>query len=488
MKKVVKSNVVTNYIYNSLYQVLTIIIPIITIPYVSRIFGAKGMGIYGYTFSVAQFFYIVGMFGISSYGIREIAYVRSDRKKTTKKFWDIWSLQVITSVCGLAIYMVFIIYFHLLDYKIAFAFQIPFLLNAMFDITWFFIAMEDFKKTVTRNIIVKIIGLILIFTFVKTSNDIYIYILINSSVVFLGSLTLWVFVKEYVGKFYIKNINIKHHINGAALILLPQFSIQMYTSLDKILIGKLSTIEQVGFYDQSQRIARIALAIVTSLSVVLMPRIASMYARSEVKKVEEYIVKSVNFTLASSIFIMSVIMGISKNFVPWFFGSEFNVIIIYMMISSLIILFIAVGGVFANQYTLPTNKNKEYIIPLLAASVINIALNLILVPKFKALGGVIAIVITEFVVCVLRIILVKKYLDIKKIFKGTYGYYLAGGLSAISVYISGYFILGGFLGLVIQGLVGLIVYTIILYIINNPIKTEIISIMKERKLSKVNKK
>ncbi|MEK6266812.1 MAG: oligosaccharide flippase family protein [Clostridium sp.] len=82
MKKTVKNKVVSNYIYNSLYQVLTIIIPIITIPYVSRIFGAKGMGIYGYTFSVAQFFYIVGMFGISSYGIREIAYVRNDRKKT----------------------------------------------------------------------------------------------------------------------------------------------------------------------------------------------------------------------------------------------------------------------------------------------------------------------------------------------------------------------------------------------------------------------
>jgi O-antigen/teichoic acid export membrane protein len=480
MKKTMGNKVIANYIYNSLYQVLTIIIPIITIPYVVRIFGAKGMGIYGYTFSVAQFFYIVGMFGISSYGIREIAYSRSDRKKTTKKFWDIWSLQVITSLCGLLIYMVFIIYFNLLDYKIAFAFQIPFLLNAMFDISWFFMAMEDFKKTVTRNIIVKIIGLILIFTFVKESSDIYIYILINSSIVFIGSLTLWVFVKEYIGKFNIKDINIKHHINGAFLILIPQFSIQIYTSLDKILIGKLSTIEQVGFYDQSQRIARIALAIVTSLSVVLMPRIASMYARNEVKKVEEYIVKSVNFTLASSIFIMSVIMGISKNFVPWFFGSKFNVTIPYMMITSLIILFIALGGVFANQYTLPTNKNKEYIIPLVAASVINITLNLILVPKFKALGGVISIVITEFIVCLLRIILVRKYLDIKKIFKGTYGYYFAGALSAISVYVSGDFVIGGFLGLVIQGFVGLIVYSIILYIIDNPIKIEIINRIRKK--------
>ncbi|MGH4117236.1 oligosaccharide flippase family protein [Clostridium sp.] len=487
MKKTVKNKVVANYIYNSLYQVLTIIIPIITIPYVSRIFGAKGMGIYGYTFSVAQFFYIVGMFGISSYGIREIAYVRNDRNNTTKKFWDIWSLQVITSLCGLLIYMVFIIYFNLLDYKVAFLFQIPFLLNAMFDISWFFIAMEDFKKTVTRNIIVKIIGLILIFTFVKKSSDIYIYILINSSIVFIGSLTLWVFVKEYIGKFNIKNINIKHHINGAFLILIPQFSIQIYTSLDKILIGKLSTIEQVGFYDQSQRIARIALAIVTSLSVVLMPRIASMYARNEVKKVEEYIVKSVNFTLVSSIFIMSVIMGISKNFVPWFFGSEFNVIVLYMMLTSLIILFIAVGGVFANQYTLPTNKNKEYIIPLVVASIINITLNLILVPKFQALGGVISIVITEFIVCLLRILLVKKYLDIKKIFKRTYGYYFAGVLSAISVYVSGEFVIGGFLGLVIQGFVGLIVYSIILYIIDNPIKIEIVHRINEKK-SLMNKK
>lgn len=482
MKKKI-NKVVINYIYNSVYQILTIIIPIVTIPYVSRILGVKGMGIYGYTFSVAQFFYVVGMFGISSYGCREIAYIRNDKKKTSKRFWDIWFLQLITGLCGLAIYTVFIIYFNLLEYKVAFMFQIPFLLNAIFDISWFFIAMEDFKKTVTRNIIVKIIGLILIFTFVKKSDDIYVYILINSSIAFIGSLTLWFYLKEYISRFHIKNVDIKNNIHGAAVMLIPQFAIQVYTSLDRTLIGKLSNIEQVGYYDQSQKIARIALAIVTSLSVVLMPRIANMHVKNEVQKVEGYLVKSVNFTMASSIFIMSVIIGISKNFVPWFFGRKFNVIVPYMMITSLIVLFIALGGVFANQYTLPTNKNKEYIIPLLSAAAINIALNVILVPKFQALGGVIAIVITEFIVCLLRIVLVKKYLNIKKIFNNTYAYYFAGFISAVSMYALGNFIKGGFLGLLIQGLIGLIVYIMMLYMVDNPMKIELVNRISSKKFS-----
>lgn len=470
IKKIMKNKIVFNYLYNSIYQLLAIIIPIITIPYVSRVLGAEGMGIYGYTSSVAQFFYVLGMFGINSYGSREIAYIRNNKEDLTRRFWNIWFLQLATGAIGLIIYLIIIIYFNVLNYKIAFLFQVPLLLNAIFDISWFFIAIEDFKKTVTRNIVIKIIGLILIFMFVKNSNDVYKYIFINSSVIFIGSLTLWPFLKGYVTKIKLKNINLSSYIKGAFLMLIPQLAIQIYTSLDRTVIGNLSDVSQVGYYDQSQKIARIALAVVTSLSVVLMPRIANMHARNEKEKVEEYIIKSVNFTLASSIFIMAVIIGTSKNFVPWFFGKEFTIIVPYMMLTSFIVLFIALGGVFANQYTLPTNKNKEYIIPLLLASIINVSLNFILVPKYKALGGVISIVITELVVCLLRIILVRKYLNIKKIFKNTYVYFLSGFAVAISTNIIGEFFKVGFLGLIIQGIWGMIIYFLCLYIIDSKIR------------------
>lgn len=473
MRNLIKNKLVKNYIYNSMYQVISIIVPIITIPYVSRILGVKGLGIYGYTYSVAQFFYILGMFGISSYGSRQIAYIRNDKNKTTTEFWNIWILQCITGITSLLIFMIIIVYLDMLNYKQAFLLQIPLILNSILDITWIFVGMEDFKKTVTRSISIRIIGLFLIFMFIKETTDVYLYIIVNSIVTLLGSLTLWIFVKQYVGKLEFKNIKLKNHIKGAFYMLIPQLSVQVYTSLDKTLVGTLSNVNQVGYYDQSQKIARIALAIVTSLSVILMPRIANMHAKNELKRLEEYITKSVNFTLASSIFIMSTIIGISKNFVPWFFGKQFDVIIPYMMITSLIILFISLGGVFANQYTLPTSKNKEYIIPLLLASIINVTLNVILVPKFEALGGVIAIVITEFIVCMLRIILVRKYLDIKTIFRHTYVYYIAGFTSAISVYFLGNFIKGNFLGLLVQGGLGLIIYVLFLYFIDNPIKYEI---------------
>ena len=166
-----------NYIYNLLYQVLAIIIPIITIPYVSRVLGARNIGIYGYTLSISAYFILLGSLGISLYGQREIAYVMNNKKKNSKKFWEIFILRLFTmSIAAIVFYFVFIrshrtyyMYFQILLLEI---------LGNTLDISWFFQGLEEFGKTVSRNLIVKLVSLICIFLFVKTKNDLYIYFVI----------------------------------------------------------------------------------------------------------------------------------------------------------------------------------------------------------------------------------------------------------------------------------------------------------------------
>lgn len=472
---------IKNYLYNSLYQLLLIITPIITTPYISRVLGVEYIGISSYTMAVAQIFYIIGMMGISNYGSRAIAYVRDSKIKITEEFWNIWFIQFIFGILSLVIYYVIFIKINMLGFTKVFLIQIFIVLGAIFDISWLYIGVEDFKKTVTRNMIVKISGIICIFIFVKNQSDFLKYIAINSISIFLGMLTLWIFLFNYVDKFKVKYIRKIKHLRGAFILLIPQVAVQIYTSLDRTIIGNLSDVVQVGFYDQSQKLARISLAIVTSLSVVLMPKIANMYANKNIKKIEVYLKKSIHFTIVSACLIVTGIVSISNEFVPLFFGENFIQITPYVKITSLIVIFIPLGGVFANQFALPTNKNKEYTIPLVFAAIMNVILNIILVPEMGALGGVLSIVITEFLTMILRILLVKKYLNLKNMIKGIYIYFIATIVSIFLTNIIGsIFSASSFLLILIKGSVCVIIYVFIVLVSDNIVKNEVIKVIKDK--------
>ena len=89
--------VVRNFLYNLSYQILVIILPLITVPYVSNILGAKGVGDYAFTNANMQYFVIFGMVGITLYGKRQVAYVRDDNKKLKNTFYSIYFLQLLTT-------------------------------------------------------------------------------------------------------------------------------------------------------------------------------------------------------------------------------------------------------------------------------------------------------------------------------------------------------------------------------------------------------
>ena len=459
-----KQNVIKNYLYNSLYQLLTIITPIITTPYISRVIGAEGIGTYSSTVGVAQLFYLIGMIGMSSYGSRAIAYVRDDKKKFTRAFWNIWLLQAIVSSISLLIYFLIFVGYNPLGFKEIFVIQSPIVIGAIFDISWLYIGLEDFKKTVSRNILVKVVGVVCIFLFVKTSNDLYKYIAINSISTFLGILTLWIFLRQYISKFDIDSFRITEHIQGAVLLLIPQLSVQIYTGLDRTVIASLSNLTEAGLYDQSQKISRIALSLVTSLSTVLMPRIANMFANNDTEKIDDYLYKSLNFTVLISCLLMAGIIGVTNDFVPIFFGKEFNIISPYMIITTLIVVFIPLGGVFANQYALPTGKNKEYIIPLVLAAIINVVFNIALVPSLGALGGAISIVLTELITMLLRILLISRYINVKKIISGIYIYFIAGIISSTLTLFLGKLFSPSIWSILLEGIFCVLVYTTLIFI------------------------
>lgn len=460
MRKSIKKN----YIYNLLYQVLAIIIPIITIPYVSRVLGARNIGIYGYTLSISAYFILLGSLGISLYGQREIAYVMNNKKKNSKKFWEIFILRLFTmSIAAIVFYFVFIrshrtyyMYFQILLLEI---------LGNTLDISWFFQGLEEFGKTVSRNLIVKLVSLICIFLFVKTKNDLYIYFVIYVLSVLLGNLSLWLYMPKYVERVNLKSLNVLEHLKPAIALFIPQAAIQIYTILDRTMIGVIiSEKAEVGFYTQGEKIIKLLLTIITAMGAVMLPRIANRFAEKDNKAIKAYIYKSFNLVFVLAFPLMFGLISVSKAFVPIFFGPGYDKVVPIMMLLAPIIVLIGMSNVIGMQYLLPTKRQKEFTISVICGAITNFTINLFLIRRYGAVGAAISTLIAEFIVTSIQIIFVRDTFSLRRIISIMKPYLFAGACMFIVCFSISCFVSFNPSSLLLQVTAGVIVYFAILFI------------------------
>ena len=452
-----KKSIAKNYIYNLVYQILVMIIPLITTPYLSRVLGAENIGIYSYTLSITTYFILFGSLGVAMYGQREIAYSQDKVKERTKTFWEIFLMKLITlGISMIIFYFTFCIHG---QYNIYYKILILEIIANILDISWFFQGLEEFKKTVIRNTIVKLISVIFIFTLVKTSSDLNKYFIIYVLSTFLGNLTLWVYLPKYIKKISFKELNIFKHLKPTLSLFIPQIAIQLYTVLDKTMIGTLvSDKSEVGYYEQAQKIVKLLMTLATSLGTVMMPRIAHTYASGNKEKLKEYMDKSFAFITMLAFPLMFGIISISTKFVPIFFGSGFDKVSILINVISPIIVIIGLSNVIGTQYLLPTKQQNKFTISVTTGAIVNLILNFILIKMYKSVGASIATVIAELSVTGVQLYLVRKEISIKDILKISYKYIVVSIIMfLISIFISN-IITNNLLSIIIQVIVSGITY------------------------------
>lgn len=427
-----QKSLVKNYIYNLSYEILVILLPLITIPYLARVLGAENLGIYSFTLSISTYFILFGSLGIALYGKREIAFVQNDKKAYTKLFWELLILRFLSMIVSIVIFYILFVY-KINEYSIYYKILLLEMFAAIIDISWFFQGLEEFKKVVIRNTIVKLISVACIFIFVKSSDDLSIYFFIYVFGIIFGNLTLWLYLPKFLNKCKFVNLDIKKHIKPTIALFIPQIAIQVYTVLDKTMIGVIiDDKSEVGFYDQAQRIVKILLTIITALGAVMLPRIASFFAGGETDKIKEYLEKSFSLVFLLSIPMIFGIFTIADDFVPIFFGNGFEKVAILMSLMSPILLLIGLSNVIGMQYLLPTKRQKEFTISILVGATINFLINLLLIPTYGALGAAIGTLVAEFCVTFTQFYFVRKDFEIMKIFKNARNYIFAGLVMFIS--------------------------------------------------------
>lgn len=474
-----KKNIAKNYLYNLGYQILALVLPLITTPYLSRVLGAENIGIYSYTLSITTYFILFGSLGVSMYGQREIAYVQDDLKKRSCAFFEIFIMKCITLSISLGLFYLSFC----LDgqYHLYYLILILEIIANIVDISWYFQGLEEFKKTVIRNSLVKLISVVCIFLFVKSSNDLSKYFVIYVLSTFLGNLSLWMYMPRYVKIQKVKSLNIKRHIKPALMLFIPQIATQVYTVLDKTMIGAIvSNKSEVGYYEQAQKIVKLLLTLATSLGTVMMPRIASTFARGNRKKVKEYMNKSFAFIMMIAMPLTFGIISTARNFVPLFYGPGYEKVIPLLCVISPIIILIGLSNVTGTQYLLPTKQQNKYTISVIIGATINFILNFILIKKYASLGASIATVFAEFSVTLVQFILIRKEIKIGDIIKLTYKYLIS---SIIMFYISmlvSHFIINNLLSILAQVAISIISYFGVLILLKDKMIIEGINLLKQK--------
>ena len=398
--------VLKNYAYNLSYQLLVIILPIITTPYVTRVFSSDDLGTYGYFNSIVTYFILLATLGVANYGTKVIS---GHRKEIGKNFWGIYSLQLGATFLSLSLYVVLCLTLPFMQNPVAYILGLS-LVSKGLDISWLFQGLEDFRKITVRNITVKLAGVISIFLFIRSVNDLYLYVFFLTTFELLGQLSMWIPAREFIGKPYFDLMYAKRHLKPVILLFLPQIAISLYVTLDSTMLGALASTRDVGIYDQALKLINILLTLVTSLGSVMLPRVSKLLSSGDHKAVNK--MHEMSFLIYNLVIfpIMAGMLIVNDDFVNFFLGQDFQEARYAIAIMIFRMFFIGWTNIMGIQILIPHNKNKEFMLSTTIPAIVSVGLNLILLPKLGYIGAAIVSVLTEALVWGIQLFYTRSYL------------------------------------------------------------------------------
>ena len=460
-----KKSIKKNYIYNLTYQILTLLTPLITAPYLSRVLGADGVGTYSYIESISSYFVLFATLGLTTFGQREISYVQENREKRSIIFWETNIIELAASILCIVAYVIFSFSQGNWQLYIVLVFN---LLGVIFNISWFFQGMEEFGKIVLRNIVFKCINIIFIFTVIKSSDDLIWYLFGTSFFTFLNNASYWIRINKYIDFVEFKLLHPRRHIKTVFSLFLPTVAIQIYTVLDKTMIGIITRDAfENGYYEQAIKISKMVLTIVTSLGTVMIPRIGYHFERGETENVRTYMYRGYRFVWFLGVPLCLGLMLVSPNFVPWFFGPGYDKVASLIGILSFLILAIGINNVTGMQYLIPTKRQNVFTRTVIYGAVTNFVLNYFLISEFQSYGAAIASVIAETVIAATQLIIVRKELSPWKVIKSGWHYYIAGGIMTIVLLAVREYFIASAINTIILVCIGAGTYFIVLLIMRD---------------------
>lgn len=461
-----KKSLTTNYLYNVAYKILTLITPFITTPYVSRVLGVTNIGIYNYTYSILSYFILFGVLGLQMYGQREIAYYSEEPDNRTKVFWEIFITRFINILIVSIVYLIFAFISKYKIYYLIFLFE---LFASAIDISWLYYGIEEFKLITIRNFIIKIVGILSIFIFVKTTDDLLIYILCHAVILFIGNASLWLGIKKYVTVVSIDISNIIKHIKYAAIFFIPQCLDSIYMLMDKVMLGHMTNMDQVGIYSQADKIIKMVVTIITSLGLVVSPRIAQAFKKKDEEQIKNLMLNSFSFVFTLAFPAIFGLISISKSFSIWFFGTGYESVDVIISSLSIIILFMGLNSIMGWQYLMTVKREKDFTISVFIGALCNLLLNIIFIRYLDSLGAVIASIISMLVMTLINYHFIKEFISLSDIRKLLIKPIFSSLVMFAIIFPASLYLENNVFSTLLQMIIGGTIYLVLMYLLKDKI-------------------
>ncbi|WP_313672166.1 oligosaccharide flippase family protein [Sphingobacterium multivorum] len=428
----------SNFILNFLNTVSVVLFPMLTFPYVSRILFADGMGLVNFQKSIIDY---VGMFvclGIPTYAVREIARVRDNTKERDKTTVEILLLNIILMLIGYTVIILLALNLNTLqnDLKLFLILSLSIMLMTV-GCEWFYKGIEDFKYITIRGLTIKAISLIFLFSLVKTKEDILWYAVYNVFGVTGGNIFNIVRLKKYVdlGNVNFRTINIRKHLKPSINSFVLTLFFAIYITLNTMMLGFLCNNQSVGYFTASTKITQIALSVVNSLGIVLLPRLSNLVHLGKKEEFHQIAQKALHFIVAISLPMIAGCMLLSPYIINIFCGPSYNPAIINLILISPVILIIGLSSFIGIQILYPQGKERIVIICTLIGTAINIILNFYLIKKYAHNGAAISAVMGQLIILISLFLLGRNYHALR-FSRAILVYMIATAFMVIIIYLS----------------------------------------------------
>lgn len=473
----------TNYIFNLIITVSSLLFPLITFPYASRVIQAENIGLVHFYQGILSYVSLFTCLGIPIYAIREIARVRDDEKKMNITSVEIISLHAILTVIG---YLVICILGLTVD-RIAENLPLYSLLSLSVILTtigceWFYQGIEDFKYIAIRGIIFKVLSVIALFALVHSKEDLMEYALATILGTVGSNIINFIRLRKYIKKslFSIKELHPMRHLIPAIKVFALNLVISIYVNLDSVMLGFLSTNAAVGYYTAATKLTKLLLGIVASLQTTMIPRLSSLSQKASMDEFNALIQKVVDFVVTISLPLAVGLAAMAPVLIHLFCGNDYEPAVLTLQIISPIIFMISMSGIPCFQILYPLGHETIAILSTATGAVINFSLNWLLIPTLAENGAALATVIAETIVAITMFFYGRKYINVKKYDIHYVNCFIGTILMGFALWFLSSLTLSDWANLVVMPVVGASIYAAYLFVNKDSFGMYIIDFVKNK--------
>ena len=421
-----------NAAYNVAYRMFSVLLPLVTAPYLSRTVGTAGVGLYSDAWTISELFCLVGMLGLADYGVRTIAQARDDREELDRTFSGIWQMQLLVAGVTLLFWLGYV--FFVAGEEKTIALHLTMMsVSCLCSFDWCLMGLDLFKPIALRNTFVKLAATACVFAFVKSRDDLWIYAFVWSLATLLGNLSCAATLK---GKVSFRRVPFREslkHLGPCAVLFISVAAVSIYRKMDKVMVYSIAGKDQNGLYENAEKIIYCLSGFISAIGTVMMPKIANLQKKGETERIARNIDRSMDLILCMVCALAFGVAAVADRFAPLFYGEDFRYSGTLMIPLGFTLIMIGFANVIRTQVVLPQKRDHIFVKSVCCGAVVNLIVNACLIPSMKSMGAVIGTLAAELSVPVVQYTILRKELPYRKFIGYLAVYALIGGIMLVCV-------------------------------------------------------